>query len=123
VLRGHAQVGTRQHLHAAGDAVPVHRRDDGLEDVRELSLGVVLVTQLVAGGEERNRLLQVHPRAEGPVAAGRQDRHPKIVVALELGEDRIQRAEHLLGQRIHGVGTIDGHDCDAIAFFVANGGG
>jgi hypothetical protein len=81
---------------------------------------VVFVAQLVARGEERNRLLEVHSRAERPIPAGGQDRHPEVVVVVELHEGLVQTGEHVRRQRVHRIGAIDGDGGDAVLLLVSD---
>ena len=124
-----ADVGAVEHLHATGDARPVHRRDDRLVDVEvaQHRLGPRPELLAVVGsgrGEQRDVVAQVAAGAERVVDPG-EDRDPGVGIVTEalpgVGEgvevleiERVAAGRTVDGDRHHVVvdGVVDRHGPD-----------
>jgi hypothetical protein len=81
---------------------------DRLVDVRERPLGVILVAHLVAACQHRDGFLEVHPRREGAVAGGGQDRDPELRRPPEGRRTPSSMPSSIAAvKRVHRLGPVD----------------
>ena len=73
---------------------------------------------LLAVGRRLGRRLEVVAGAERPVAGAGDDRHPGVVVALEVVEDLDQLGVRVRVQRVHPLGPVERHVRDVAALLV-----
>ena len=120
-LGGDADVDAAEHLHAAGHAGPVDRRDDRLVELEVAQHGVGAVAQLAAVdlvdlagrdlllqlGDLRDVGLEVGAGHEVAVDAG-DDRHPVVGVVAEAPPGVGEVAEVVEVEGVAGLGPVDG---------------
>lgn len=111
VASGDQHVAGERDLEAGGDGEPGDRADDGLAAALHLGDGVGRVVLDVAL-EDLFRRREVDAGAEGAAAAGENDgSHRRVVV--EAAERAGEGHHHGTGERVEGLGPVDGDEGDA----------
>jgi hypothetical protein len=120
VLGGDAQIGS---LHQLQRGKAVDGADDGLEDVVVDALGGVLVDLELARRDGRDHGVQIPAGAPRVFAGGRQDRHPEVVVFVEVAEGLVEVIHHLGREAVLLLGPVPRHDRNMAPLLVEEVGG
>ena len=96
----------------------VHERDIGLAEAADLRIQHVLVVPELSGfgsvgaGAVVKRY-EIAAGAESPLTGTVDDDGVDVVAAVPVGQHRRHRVDHRVGQRIDGLGPVEGDQADA----------
>ncbi len=111
--------GVRADADAPAHHDAVHQRDIGLGVAGDLRVEQILVVPEPAGLDavgagaviDRDHIAA---GAQAALTGAGEDDRADLVVVLPFGEHRRQRGDHGVGQRVDGLGPVEGYQADAL---------